>query len=570
MVGSPSTPSRFGQRRFARSLRSLALLVLLSAVPALAQSVEVASVSSTQAVGNDLSEAPSVSDDGLRVAFESHSTNLVAADTNAARDIFLRDRLALVTTRVSVSSSGAQANAGSRSPSLSGGGELVVFSSDASNLVTGDTNSAGDVFARDLVAGTTSRISVASGGSQSNGDSRDAKVSGDGRYVVFSSTASNLVTGDGNGTSDIFLRDRVAGTTTLVSVSSAGVQSNGPSTNPALSRDGRFIAFACGATNLDPLDGDGLDDVYLRDLASGVTTLVSRASDGSKGDHVSSRPALSDDGRVVAFESTAANLVPGDKAGSYDVFLRDVVLGVTTTACVDSAGVSRVGLGDSLRVALSGDGRFAFFRSDNQLLVSDDTNSTTDVFAHDRVGLTTIRMSRASDGSEGDGPCFDPSCSIDGRAVAFRSDAHQLVAGSSSYQQIVLRERSVAPPSWSSYGAGHPGALGVPALDVGQPPMIGRDATFLCGNSSGSWTVGLLLIGSQRAALPTGFGFDLLVDPQFDLLLALPPGGTSFAAELPADDFLVGLTFDLQLLEIDWAASDQISASPGLEVVIGH
>jgi Tol biopolymer transport system component len=267
---------------------------------------------------------PKISADGRYVAFASAATNLVPGDTNGQVDVFVRDRSSGTTQRVSVSSAGAQADFGSTIPAISADGRYVVFESFATNLVPGDTNGLTDVFLRDRQTGITERISVTTFEAQANGASRTPAVSADGRYVVFMSSATNLGVGDTNGVDDIFLRDRGVGSTGRISVSTAGVGGNGASSHPTISADGQSVAFLTSASNLISWDTNGEVDVYYRAWSSNyneivsVTTASVLANDGSR------TPVISADGRFVAFISTATNLVPGDHNQKDDVFVRIV------------------------------------------------------------------------------------------------------------------------------------------------------------------------------------------------------------------------------------------------------
>ncbi|NJC70769.1 hypothetical protein HC031_13740 [Planosporangium thailandense] len=377
-----------------------------------------------------------MSANGRYVAFYSQASNLVAGDTNGTGDIFVRDRVAGTTTRVSVATGGRQANGTSRGVSISADGRYVAFMSDASNLVAGDTNKTDDVFVRDRVAGTTTRVSVANGGGQANGQSYYPKISADGRYVAFASFASNLVTGDTNKTSDVFVRDRVAGTTTRVSVSSKGVQANAWSAGgdvdgdeTAISANGRYVVFNSFASNLVTGDTNGREDVFVRDRVAGTTTRVSVGAGGRQADLPSFEPSISSDGRYVAFMSAATNLVSGDSNGDWDVFVRDRVAGTTTRVSVATKGGQSNGFSDW--PSISADGRYVAFESDASNLVSGDTNKVSDVFVRDRVAGTTTRVSVATSGGQSNGywGSFVPVFSADGRFVLFVSDATNLVAG---------------------------------------------------------------------------------------------------------------------------------------------
>src|SRR5207249_1268748 len=223
-------------------------------------------------------------------------------------------------------------------PALSADGRFVAFGSDATNLVAGDTNGTTDVFVHDRQTGTTERVSVASGGgTQGNGKSGGffafPALSADGRFVAFQSDATNLVAGDTNGTTDVFVHDRQTATTERVSV-------NGFSAGPALSADGRFVAFHSTGSNLVAGDTNGATDVFVHDRQTGTTERVSGASDGTQGNDASAGPALSADGRLVAFHSSATNLVAGDANRAYDVFVHDRAVSTTTTSTTQPATTS--------------------------------------------------------------------------------------------------------------------------------------------------------------------------------------------------------------------------------------
>jgi Tol biopolymer transport system component len=333
----------------------------------LTDKVRRVSVSSEGDQGNSASFYPALSVDGRYIAFTSSANNLVPGDANGVPDVFLHDRRTARTFIVSVGSRGERANnarpsafpeAGSHLVSMSSNGRYVVFRSAASNLVRGDTNDAADYFVRDVKAGSTKRVSVSSSGEQANADSRQPvgvvqwSASDDGRYVVFNSDASNLVGRDENNAEDVFVRDLVRGITRRVSVSSDGAQANrgvgdqDPSsvfTNNAGSvfvvpenrtqlsysatPDGQYVAFSSGATNLVPRDTNEANDVYLRHIPSGTTTLLSVASTGVGGDGASNAPVLSADGRFVAFQSAATNLVAGDTNEVEDIFVNEIPRG---------------------------------------------------------------------------------------------------------------------------------------------------------------------------------------------------------------------------------------------------
>ena len=385
------------------------------------------SVDSNGMQGNDFSDSTSISADGRYVAFYSSSNNLVSGDTNGTGDVFVRDLQAGTTTRVSITSNGTQGNNPSFGPSISADGRYVAFTSSASNLVTGDTNVIEDVFVRDLLTGTTARVSLASNGTQGNGLSYNPSISSNGRYVAFMSAADNLASGDTNGTWDVFVRDMLTGTTARVSLNSNWTQGNSSSVYPSISADGRYVAFQSGASNLVSGDTNAATDIFLRDLLAGTTTIVSVNSNGTPGNNYSFNPSISSDGRHVVFRSDASNLTSGDSNGTADIFVRDLQAGTTSRVSVDSNGTQQNGV--SYESSISEDGQYVVFRSDAGNLVSGDTNGVIDVFVRDLQTGTTTRVSTDGNGTQANGHSVSSSISANGRYVAFRSEASNLVSG---------------------------------------------------------------------------------------------------------------------------------------------
>ncbi|MEG4404587.1 calcium-binding protein [Microcoleus sp. MON2_D5] len=344
--------------------------------------------------------SPSISPDGRFVAFESYATNLVPGDTNRSRDIFVRDTLTNTITRVSVDSAGNQANADSFRPSISTDGRFVAFDSDATNLVPGDTNDNADIFLRDTLTNTTTRVSVDSAGNQADTElykgSGFPSISADGRFVAFYSASADFVPGDTNATYDIFVRDTLTNTTTRVSLDSAGNQGNDTSVSigsisisgsfsPSISADGRFVAFHSYSSNLVPGDTNDTYDIFVRDTLTNTTTRLSVDSADNQANGGSGTPSISGDGRFVAFNSDATNLVPGDTNEKTDIFVRDTLTNTTTRVSVDSAG--NQGNNDSFDPSISADGHRVAFDSEASNLVPGDTNNTFDVFVSD-IGNT--------------------------------------------------------------------------------------------------------------------------------------------------------------------------------------
>ena len=273
--------------------------------------------------GNGASLYPPVSHDGRYVAFYSLATNLVSDDTNNEGDVFIHDREIGTTQRVSVGSNGEQGNGDSTWPSISGNGQYVAFTSNADNLVPNDTNVLKDVFVYDTKNKRVKRVNVSSRGVEANGDSYTyfPSISSDGRFVAFSSDASNLVPDDTNEAWDVFVHDLDSKSTIRVSVDSRGQEAQGPSLHAVISGDGRYVAFHSHAGNLVSDDTNEVEDVFVHDIVAGDTTRVSVGSDNKEGNDSSTRAAISFDGRLVAFSSDANNLVSEDTNDSQDVFV---------------------------------------------------------------------------------------------------------------------------------------------------------------------------------------------------------------------------------------------------------
>lgn len=442
------------RRRRLSIVLSLAMLVAVCLVVAPSEAhhtiLRRISVDSAARQSNDGSYGrPALSSDGRYVAFTSIASNLTSADTNAASDIFVRDMTQGTTTRVSTSSSGVQATAGSSSPDISLDGRYVVFESAASNLVAGDANSAVDIFVRDMTLATSERVSVNSSGGVGNGDSRFPAISPDGRYVAFQSDASDLVQGDGNGVTDIFVRDLQANSTARVSVTSSGLDADGPSWAPDISDQGGVVAFVSEASNLVLADVNGYADIFAR-KTTGSTSLISTSTEGVQGVLWSLNPSLSRDGRYVVFQSPAPNLVVGDTNMLDDVFLRDCLLSKTFRVSVSAAGTQANR--HSYRPKITGDGRYIAFESDADNLIVGDSNDSTDIFIKEplagesQTGLIE-RASLSAAGVQGNGSSFLQDVSSDGRYVVFDSVASNLVINdTNSVIDVLMRDRGERVP----------------------------------------------------------------------------------------------------------------------------
>ncbi len=422
-------------------------LMLMSVPEANSQTTRV-SVATNGTQGNDNSQQLTMTPDGRLVSFFSNATNLVPGDTNGQRDVFVHDRATHTTSRVSVSTAGGQGNGEAGYAQLSADGTTVVFAGGSDNLVPADTNRAHDIFVHELATGNTTMVSVSSTGQQGNLRSRRASISGNGRYVAFRSDATNLVPGDTNGNTDIFLHDRQTHTTTRVSVASDGTQANDDSPAMSISPNGQLVAFDSFASNLVGGDTNDTLDVFVHELSSGETTRVNVADDGTQADFGWSQIALwnslSADGRYVTFFSQATNLVPGDTNAFWDIFVHDRLTHTTTRVSV--AGDGAEANGSSIRSSISKNGRFVVFSSEASNLVPGDTNGFWDIFVHDRLtGATTLR-SFADDGTQANYECWmESAVSTDGATVAFFTGASNIVPGDTNDCGDIFVNETIVP-----------------------------------------------------------------------------------------------------------------------------
>lgn len=406
---------------------------------------------------------------GRHVVFVAQGLDLVPGDTGSLLDIILRDRNAdvdpifdeITDVTTGITYLPGLTNGHNFKPSVSDDGTQVAFESLATSLVAGDGNAAKDVFVRDTGSDATIRISVSSGGAEGLGDSSSPSISATGRYVAFSSKATNLDGGDGNGLQDIFLRNRDVLNdgfdggdvlTFRVSVDSGGADPNGPSAAPAISGDGTQVAFESLATDLvAPATTALRRHIYVRNLTAGTTTLISVSGSLAEGNGDSFSPAISNDGRYVVFASFSTNLVGGDTNGVADVFLVDrdpstngldgADRSITRISVTAGGGLAN---GGSYTPSISGDGARIVFASDASNLVSGDGNGAQDIFLHIVAGASTSRVSLGASGNEADSACAAPAISRDGRMVAFQSIASNLVADETlGLQDIFVRDLSL-------------------------------------------------------------------------------------------------------------------------------
>jgi Tol biopolymer transport system component len=376
------------------------------------------------------------------------------------------------TTRASVDSSGVQANAFSYSGQISADGRFVAFDSDANNLVAGDTNGHTDVFLRDLQLGTTVLVSLDSTGAQTNNGSGTPTVSSDGRYVAFESDATNLVAGDTNNLGDIFVKDMQTGTVSIATVDSSGLQANGVSSFASISGDGRYVVFNSEANNLVPNDVNGVEDIFVHDRQTGVTLWASTNGNASSWD-----PTISLDGRFVVFTSVATNLVANDTNGKRDIFVFAVQTGQITRASLDANGIE--GDMDSVDASISGDGRYVSFSSASNNFMTGDTFGFPHAYVRD-MQTGTISLVSFTNGFLMIGWSDATQMSADGRYVAFSFDDK----GDSQPKRWIYIHDRVAGKTFTAVPSGDSDGFGNPIL-----PSISGDGRFLAFASSSTTLV---------------------------------------------------------------------------------
>ncbi|GAA1723736.1 S-layer homology domain-containing protein [Aeromicrobium alkaliterrae] len=368
---------------------------------------------------------PSTSADGRYVVFSSPATNLVAGDSNGNYDVFWRDMTTGETRLVSraATATGVIGNGASFSPDVSDDGRYVTFESSSNNLVPGDTNATGDVFLRNMVTNAISVESVSSSETVANGPSTQARISANGRFITFVSYAVNLVAVDSYDGADVFVRDtQGGGLTERVGLGPNGTSPNQTAMFPSISSDGKLVAFQSSATNIVAGNSDGRPDVYRWNRDTNVTTLVSPDPFGNGGSSAAKSPRISDDGDSIAFH--AEDLTTGPTPRS-DVFVWSRSTGATTK--ISSSPTGAAANGSSVEPSISADGRYVSFGSSASNLVVGDTNAKADVFFHDRRTRITTLVSKSGGTGAGNADSSAAAVSADGTRVAFLSAATNFV-----------------------------------------------------------------------------------------------------------------------------------------------
>jgi Tol biopolymer transport system component len=437
------------------------------------------------------SAVASVSEDGRYVAFMSRAPDLVPGDTNNAIDVFVRDRVDGTTIRLPVPGGLPVPPLGSASdPSISADGGVVAFTYDAPQApaALAVVDPPPTVVAWNRATGATEQVAIVPNSFRTT--SREASLSGDGRYVAF--TANWLSTADEANRTDVFVRDRTTGTTTLVSATPGGVPGGAISSAPSISRDGRFVAFQSDAGDLVASDDNRETDVFVRDLQAGTTEVVSVVAAGDVDGH-SAAPAISADGRYVAFESQATNLAAGVTTEGTAVFRRDRASGTTALVSVGLSGGDAAG--SSGQAAISGDGRIvAFTSTGNDLVAAAGTAVTAaivvtgpaEVYARDVEASETIRISVALAGGPGGDQNVGAAIGGNGRYFAWTSNSPTLVDGDTNrLGDIFLRDLPPVPtlaPAVLDFGTRATGTSGPPVAAIlsnaGWSPLTGSGSTI--------------------------------------------------------------------------------------------
>lgn len=537
----------------------------------LAAPAHLMSTSDSGVKGNDSSVLSDLSSTGRVVAFQSRATTLDPGDRDTAYDIYTKNTVTGDLVLVSTSDAGVKANDETGYPAISGDGTLVAFESYASNLDPADTDGSKDIYLKNVATGDVSLVSTSDAGVNGNNTSFVPDLSRNGTRVAFYSSASNLDPADVDLSLDVYVKDLATGDITLASVTGAGVKANGICYVPKISPSGNRVAFQCTATNLDPLDTDGVVDIYVKHLTTGDLVLASTSGTGVKADGDSLYPSLASSGNRVAFASSGSNLHPADPDIITDVFVKNLTTGALELGSTSDEGVK--GNGVSTQPVLSSDGRRVAFTSTATNLDPADTDSTNDVYVKDLVTGDIALASRTEAGENGDGASITPAISGDGLRVAFQSAATNLDPADTDVIADVYVERPLLCTIVGT--AGDDFLVGTTGDDV----ICGRDGNdSLFGVAGEDVLLGegdddLLDGGDSADAMDGGNGTNALAYNNSPVGVEVYlPDGSGFLGEAEGDTFtgiqdVVGSAFDDTLIGDD--GGNELSGGDGSDILGG-
>jgi Tol biopolymer transport system component len=504
---------------------------------------------------NGVCDLPSISGDGRLVAFQSTSSDLVAIDTNAFSDVFVFDSASGTIELASISAGGGASNGGAWAPHLSSDGRFVCFEGNAHDFVVPNTNGVRNIFVRDRAAGSTELVSVSSLGVAANNTCEMSDISADGRFVAFGSYASNLVPNHTNGlVRDVYVRDRLLQTTVRISVGPGGVQANFGCFDPSISADGGRVAFMSSATSLAGTSAFR-NHVYFYDASIGYAQLLSHSSAGIEGDHHSMKPVISEDGQYVVYITSATNILPPPATGNAELCLTELSSGAVERVNVATSGV--VGTQAVTYASLSADARYVAFRQTTQTYVPEQSGGA---WVRDRATGHTFAVCSRDDGSP---PTATTSLSVeisgDGTTVALVAQA--LVAADTGTGNDVY-VRGIGAPA--TYGHPKQNSLGcLPRIAATGQARIsnGLASTVTCTNVI-NHKVGLLVHGLSGAQKSVLFGGYLYIHGPHSRSALVDSGGNP----APANDCSGVWSFDLGALIAASPIGPMVSAGSVLDL----
>jgi Tol biopolymer transport system component len=544
-----------------RNSRTLLVMVAATAVarPSLADDTKlVTTIDGTSVLGG---EVTTMTPDGRFVLFISNSPDYVADDLNGMWDLFVKDLEFGTIERVNVASDGSEAPGGigwSDAPGISADGRFVAFTTDAT--FDAADNAKLDVYLRDRVDGTTTLVSHSTHPALLGRGSNQPFVTRDGAWVFFVSSRNSLVDGDLNPSPDVFAWERATGEITLVSTDSAGASIKGPC-------DGLIRASADGSAVLfQQKTGVGEANTFVKDRTSGVLEQIDGNESGTAFASKSFPADLSPDGRFVLFGTTDA-LVAADTNGCFDSYVRDRFLATVERVTLGTGG--REIASDARATGMSdGARRIAFTTIENAS--GDDDNGIQDAFVFDRDTGVALRVSLGPNDEVGLDASAGATLSADGHLALFASNASSLWAGDDNWRNdVFLRVISSVAAAWTNYGSGLDGRFGIPALTLDALPRRNATPGLHVGNSSGLYTASVLFVGLASASLPTSLGGTLLLVPFTSMTVPLSPWGTTVPVTIPSGGDLPGVHVYLQVLELDPWAVKGVSFTAGLDLTIG-